>query len=169
MSTAWHLALRAGAAPRVDRPASISLTDGLTIGRGQAAILLDSEKFPALISRIHATIFLDEALGPVIENHSVNRVKLVGRTGGQYKASKVIKLHKRGVMTEGCEVIFGPMGSLDEFPYVLRRGEPDAWDETHTIAEREAAEDAAAAKASMVYDMVDVSMCFWHLIQVLWL
>lgn len=121
------LALREGLAPRLDRPAVISLSDGLTIGRGDAHILLDSAAFPALISRVHATVRLDAALGATLENHSINQTALEGRCGAGLKPEKALRPGKRALLTEGCTVVFGSRGSRDEFAYVVRRtGAPAA-------------------------------------------
>eukprot|EP00966_Prymnesium_polylepis_P150080 3466979-Prymnesium_polylepis.1 len=48
----WRLELASGLEPRLDRPARITLMDGLTIGRGSAHIMLDSAAFPELCSRL---------------------------------------------------------------------------------------------------------------------
>ena len=127
MAGAWHLALGAGCPPRLDRPATISLRQGLTVGRGAAHVLLDSLEIPNLISRIHATFIMDQACGtPVVENHSINLVRLESRQGEGLKPAKNVAKGKRAQLTEGCTIIFGSQGSLTEFCYVLRRGEPAA-------------------------------------------
>ena len=52
----WALTLAPGLDERIDRPARITLSEGLTLGRGGAHILLDSASFPNLCSRIHAKV-----------------------------------------------------------------------------------------------------------------
>ena len=123
----WRLVLADGALPRLDRPAMITLSNGLTVGRGDADILLDSACFPNLISRVHATVFLDpSSRGPIIENHSINLVRLEGRTGEDLKPNKNLNKDKRALLTDGCTVIFGSTGSRDEFAYMVRRIETAA-------------------------------------------
>ena len=157
----WQLRLRDGETPRLDRPAVITLRHNLTIGRGDAHVLLDSAALPNLISRVHATFYLDvtEYNGPVVvHNHSINEVRLEDRTGDTFKPTKNVAKDKMALLTEGCTVIFGRRGSLTEFCYTLHRlfnnvaTQPDsaAAEEAAATEEEEAAadEEVAAAEAA---------------------
>ena len=157
----WQLRLRDGETPRLDRPAVITLRHNLTIGRGDSHVLLDSAALPNLISRVHATFYLDvtEYNGPVVvHNHSINEVRLEDRSGDTFKATKNVAKDKMALLTEGCTVIFGRRGSLTEFCYTLHRlfndvaTQPDsaAAEEAAQAEEEEAAadEEVAAAEAA---------------------
>ena len=75
----WQLELAMGP-PRLDRPAVIYLKDGLTVGRGNAMVLLDGEKGGGM-GRVHASFTIDGE-GPVLHSHSVNKCRVENRAGG---------------------------------------------------------------------------------------
>ena len=77
-ATEWRLELVTGDA-RPDRPASFTLRDGLTLGRGNADLLLDSTRFGGLLSRVHARFHLAPGQPPIVENLGLNRTR-VGTT-----------------------------------------------------------------------------------------
>ena len=95
-----------------------------TIGRGGADILLDNSdpRLENLISRVHCTFHYDAAtmVGPMVECHSMNQIRLEGRSGAQVKPTKNVKRNgERALLTPGRSIIFGSCGSRDEFAYVV--------------------------------------------------
>ena len=97
MNTEWRLELVTGDA-RPDRPASFTLRDGLTLGRGNADLLLDSTRFGGLLSRVHARFHLAPGQPPLVENLGLNRTR-VGTTD--------LGEGERASLVDGEEVVFG--------------------------------------------------------------
>ena len=96
-ATEWRLELVTGDA-RPDRPASFTLRDGLTLGRGNADLLLDSTRFGGLLSRVHARFHLAPGQPPLVENLGLNRTR-VGETD--------LDKGGRAPLAAGVELVFG--------------------------------------------------------------
>ena len=115
----WLFDLASGLEPRLDRPARITLMDGLTIGRGGAHILLDSAAFPALCSRMHAKVTFENGQ-PVLECFGQNQCRV--------DELDLEPTHKAPLI-DGCTVAFGSRGwrrsspkgaHTREFVYIAR-------------------------------------------------
>ena len=126
----WRLEL-VGGPPRLDRPETIHIHDGLTVGRGNADVLLDSGTmnaagtFPlgAGMGRVHALLRIEN--GSVIMHcKSLNKCRVEGRQAEGLKADKNIDKDKSAQLTDGCTVIFASRASASEWRYVLRKSEP---------------------------------------------
>jgi hypothetical protein len=114
----WVLALDPQLEPRPDRPATIGpIPEGgeLTVGRDpKCDILLDSSRFPSLISRSHATLRVQGGV-PVLHDTSLNGCDVDG-------TRKVQTAEPRVFLREGARVVFGVRGSQTEFVYnVVKR------------------------------------------------
>ena len=97
MNTEWRLELVTGDA-RPDRPASFTLRDGLTLGRGNADLLLDSTRFGGLLSRVHARFHLAPGQPPLVENLGLNRTRV---------GTDDLDKGERAPLEAGDEVVFG--------------------------------------------------------------
>ena len=82
----------------------IYLRDGLTIGRGNAHVLLDGEEHGAGMGRVHATIGIPDEHGPVVHCHSVNKCRVENRGGGL--SDRNVAADHNARLTEGCTLIF---------------------------------------------------------------
>ena len=91
---------------RPDRP--------LTVGREATCdFVLDSRDFPGLLSRVHATLRLEDGV-PVLYDSSLNGCGVDdGRTS---KSSQ-----RRAALGDGAKVTFGVRGSETEFVYTVAK------------------------------------------------
>jgi len=113
----WLLVLDAALEPRSSRPSIIGPIRPdrpLTVGRDAGCdFVLDSREFPGLLSRVHATLRLEDGV-PVLNDSSLNGCGVDG--GRKAKAAE-----PRAALREGAKVIFGVRGSETEFVYGVTR------------------------------------------------
>ena len=74
------------------------LHDGLTVGRHHAGVLLDSEHFNGLLSRVHARFHLAPGQLPMVENLGLNRTRV---------GTDDLDKGERAPLEAGDEVVFG--------------------------------------------------------------
>ena len=159
MSIWWLELAEDVGAPRLDRPSKIPLSDNrkITVGRGNADVLLDHVDKGVGMGRVHATLTVD-AEGPVLHCHSQNKCRVEQRSGGL--GDRNIAADHNARLTDGCIVIFASRVSRTEWRYFARHGEiaggaadraaqcvHDAVEEAKAEAELAEAEAEAAAEA----------------------